>query len=277
MSDPSAIAMRAANARMYSVTPAAAGAWKQLFVWLAQASGTPLQVVDHAFPAPLGDLWARSDLGAAFICGYPYALGGKRQRIVAAPVPAGACYGGRPVYMTDFVVRADSRYAVLEDTFGGRLGYTVEDSHSGFNAVRHHLLAFRTPERPLLYRATVGPLYTPRRVVEAVLSGDIDVGPLDGYALDLVRRHEPQLAERLRIVATTAPAPIPMLIASPDCPVATVAALREALLRFGDALETAAIRDALCLSRFAAVEPEAYDLPLAWDRAAVAAGYAVPG
>jgi ABC-type phosphate/phosphonate transport system substrate-binding protein len=277
MPDPGDTASFVANARMYSVTPAAAKAWKQLFAWLADASGHALQIIDHAFPAPLGDLWARPDLGAAFICGYPYALSGKRQPILAAPVPVIARYGRQPIYMTDFIVRADSCYLTLEDTFGARLGHTVEDSHSGFNVVRHHLLAYRTAERPRLYRATVGPLYTPRKVVEAVLAGDIDVGPLDGYAMDLLRRHEPNLVARLRVVATTAPAPIPMLIASPDCPPQVVAALRSALLGFGAASETADIRDALCLSHFVAVEPEAYDLPLAWAAAATTAGYPMPG
>src|SRR3546814_3842379 len=109
--------------------------------------------------------------------------------------------------MTDFVVRADAPFRSLEDTFGHRIGYTVEDSHSGCNAPRHHLLRYRTPQRPRLYNASIGPLYTPRKVIEAVLAGEIDVGPVDGYNLDILRRHEPDLVARLRIVATTAPAP----------------------------------------------------------------------
>src|SRR3546814_9085713 len=85
-----------ANARMYAITPASAAAWAQLFAWVAEASGPPLDVIAHAFPAPLNDLWTRPDLGAAFICGYPYALGGKRQQLLAAPVPSPARYAGRP-------------------------------------------------------------------------------------------------------------------------------------------------------------------------------------
>ena len=36
-----------ANARMYSVNPQAAAAWKELFGWLAHASGVELDVDDH--------------------------------------------------------------------------------------------------------------------------------------------------------------------------------------------------------------------------------------
>ena len=38
-----------------------------------------------------------------------------------------------------------------------------------------------------LFEATVGPLVTPRRVVEAIVSGEADAGPLDSYFHDLLR------------------------------------------------------------------------------------------
>src|SRR5580693_9807886 len=129
-----------ANARMYSVNAAAASAWKELFGWLARESGVDLDVIDHSFPLPLAELWSRSDLACAFMCGYPFALAAQKPRPVAAPVPIGAPIPGRPVYATRLVVRADSKFRSIEDTFGGRLGYTIEDSNSGYNALRHHLL-----------------------------------------------------------------------------------------------------------------------------------------
>ncbi len=131
-----------ANARMYSINPAAATAWKELFGWLTQEAGVDLRVIDHAFPAPLSELWSRPDLGCGFMCGFPYALTADRPRPVAAPVPSSAVIPGRRVYATRLIVRADSKFNMLEQTFGGRLGYTVQDSHSGYNALRHHLLPY---------------------------------------------------------------------------------------------------------------------------------------
>jgi hypothetical protein len=78
-----------ANARMYAATPAAAAAWKCLFHWSAGRSGVGLAVVEHAFPAPLADLWARPDLGVAFMCGRPFVRSARRPKPLAAPVPAG--------------------------------------------------------------------------------------------------------------------------------------------------------------------------------------------
>lgn len=265
-----------ANARMYSVLPAAAAAWKDLFHWLACDSGVTLDAIEHAFPLPLSDLWARKDLGAAFMCGFPFMLAAHRPRPVAAPVPTGALYAGKPVYATRLVVRADSRFRSLEDTFGGRLGYTVPDSHSGYNALRHHLLPYYRDRDAKLYRESVGPLTTPRRVMEALLAGNIDVGPLDSYALDLMMRHCAPLASQIRVVATTDPAPIPFLVAAAECPDDVIARLQAALWNFDAAPDCAFMRDKLCLDAFRPVDLADYDLMLRWDAEARAAGYAKP-
>jgi len=267
----------AANARMYSPVPGAAAAWAELFDWLARESGVALDVIDHAFPRPLSDLWARRDLGAAFMCGFPFMLATDRPRPVAAPVPSGALYGGMPVYATRLVVRADSRFRSLDDTFGGRLGFTVPDSHSGYNALRHHLLPYYRKHGANLYRESVGPLTTPSRVIEALLDGAIDVGPLDSYALDLMLRHDAPLAEQIRVVATTDLAPIPLLVAAAECPDDVVAELQAALWSFATASACASLRDRLCLDAFTAVDLAGYELTLRWDAEARAAGYAKPG
>jgi ABC-type phosphate/phosphonate transport system substrate-binding protein len=253
-----------ANARMYAVTPAVKAAWQELFAWVARAAGAPLDYLDHAAPAPLEDLWARADLGAAFMCGFPFAMAATRPKLLAAPVPSPARYGGAPRYCTDFVVRRDSRFAQLADTFGGRIGWTVSHSQSGYNAVRHHLLG-----QPRAHYATwVGPLVTPRRVVDAVLRNEIDVGPLDSYVHDLLRRHEPDTAAQLRVVASTAMTPIPPLIAAAGVAEDDVARLRAALLSCHAEPELAATRDALLLARFEAIDAEGYRMLVDWKREA---------
>jgi ABC-type phosphate/phosphonate transport system substrate-binding protein len=265
-----------ANARMYSVNPQAAAAWKELFVWLARESGVELDILDHAFPLPLSDLWSRADLACAFMCGFPFMLAKHRPRPVAAPVPAKAPIAGRPVYATSLVVSADSNFHSLEDTFGGHLGYTIQDSHSGYNALRHHLLPYYRQRGAKLYRESIGPLTTPRRVIEALFAGDIDIGPLDGYALDLMLHHQPELGSQIRVVATTDPAPIPFLVASTGCSDAIIARLQATLATFADAQACSALRDRLRLDAFALVNLKDYELMLRWDEEARAAGYLQP-
>jgi ABC-type phosphate/phosphonate transport system substrate-binding protein len=267
-----------ANARMYAVTPAVRDAWRALFDRVGRSAGVPLVYVDHAAPAPLEELWSRVDLGAAFMCGFPFASAIPQPLPVAAPIPAPPRYHRHPVYCTDFVVRAaDSAFARLRDTFGARIGWTVSHSQSGFNAPRHHLLPFRSGKSGPLFAASIGPLVTPRRVIEAVLDGTIDVGPLDSYVHDLLKRHEPATASRLRTIESTAMTPIPPLVASPATPADTVERLRATLLAAASDPELAPILEELLLAGFARVDAADYDRFPAQAQEAAAAGYAVPG
>jgi ABC-type phosphate/phosphonate transport system substrate-binding protein len=89
--------------------------------------------------------------------------------------------------------------------------------------------------------------------------------------------HQPGLASQIRVVATTEPAPIPFLVAAPECPDDIVSALKMALLQFGSIPEYAELRARLCLDRFVPVAVDQYDLMRQWDAEAVEAGYAQPG
>ena len=204
-----------ASARMYEWAPSLVTAWRQLLQGVTARAGVALDFVDSR-AASLDELWAREDLGCVFMCGYPYALRADRPALLAAPVPSPARFGGKAVYVTDFIVRADGPHQQLADTFGGTIAYSTAHSHSGYNAARYHLLRYRSAQRPALFTQVKGPYVRQRPVIQAVLDGEADVAAIDGYAHDLLRRHDPAVAERLRVVATTAPAPSPPLVAFPS-------------------------------------------------------------
>lgn len=261
-----------ANARMYSVAPGAIAAWKRLFQWLERKSGLDLTVIDHAFPAPLNELWARGDLACTFMCGWPYIRAGSVHLPVAAPVPSAPYAKGRPVYCSHFVVREDAPFKKLEDTFGHRFAYTIHDSHSGYNAPRHHLLQYRGGEGRKLYREIVGPLMTPRLMLEAIAEGRTDVGPLDSFAYDLLRRHMPDLAGQTRVIASTGTVPIPGFVAARGADPATVERLAEALCALGDDKAEADLRADLCVAGFARVAAGDYRITETWAREAESRG-----
>jgi ABC-type phosphate/phosphonate transport system substrate-binding protein len=256
------------NARMYSATPAAKQAWKDVLSWATRRAGLAWQAIDYDAPAPLSGLWARPDLGCAMMCGLPYSRRRPRPVLIAAPVPAPARYAGRPVYFTDIVVKASAPFNRLEDTFGGVVGYTLNDSMSGCVALRHHLARYRqAPDKPL-YREAVGGFVNARSVIEALINGRIDVGPLDSYYHDLLKAGEPEFAADVRVIATTGAAPIPPLVATAAIPAAEVAALRSALGAAGSAPELAASRALLLLKGFAVPDVADYDIISAMPEAA---------
>lgn len=263
-----------ANARMYAVTPEAEACWRDVLDAAARAAGVALDYEPYPAPQPLDTLWSRHDLGLVFMCGLPFAKTFTEVRPVAAPIPLRF---GAPVYASDFVVRADRPFRTLADTFGSRIGWTVDHSQSGFNAPRHHLMRFASADRPRLYGASVGGLVTARRVVEAVLSGEVDVGPLDAYWHELLKRFDPEAAANLRVLETTEPTPAPLLVAS-------AAADPEAARRLGAALAAmapegpqGALLAELRLSGFATISRNAYRRQLAQAAEAEDAGYREPG
>ena len=265
-----------ANARMYAVTPEAEAAWRELLARVAAEADVALDYMPYPAPQPLEQLWARPDLGAVQMCGYPIALRLADVVPLAAPIPDAAWAEGRAVYRSDLIVRADAPYRTLADTFSGKLGWTVEHSHSGFNALRHHLMRYRTAERPTLYREVVGHLVTARRILDGVLDGTIDVGPLDGYWHMLIRQHRPELTRGVRVLESTDVAPMPAFVAAPSLPADIADRLRAAFVAARTRDWFAPLAGPLLLRGFAAVEPATFAPTLAWDTAAKAAGYLVP-
>jgi len=247
-----------ANARMYAVDAVAAAAWRSLLDWVLRRAALDWDVIDHAAPAPMAVLWARHDLGAALMCGLPYALRTPRPQLIAAPVPSPERYANRPCYMTDLAVLADSPARTLEDTFGGRIGYTVRDSQSGYFAVRHFLRAYQQRRGGALYREVSGGLLNARSVIDALVAGTIDVGPLDSYSHDLLRHLEPEYARQVRVIASTLPTPNPAFVSTADLDDAALGRLRAAFLDVEDAAALSSARETLLLRRFAVPEPADY-------------------
>jgi ABC-type phosphate/phosphonate transport system substrate-binding protein len=264
------------NARMYAVTPAVEDSWRALLGHVTDEAGVPLTYLPYPAPQPLEALWARPELGAVFMCGYPIALGLAAVVPIVAPIPRAPWAGGRAVYRTDLIVRTGAPYHTLEDTFGGHAGWTVEHSHSGFNAFRHHLLAYRTAERPRLYGEMTGHLVTARRILDGVREGRLDVGPLDAYWHLLIARHAPELTHGVRVLASTGLAPIPAFVAAADAPSELLTALRDAFVGARERAWFPPLADQLLLEGFAPVSARTYEPLLAWDREARAAGYDLP-
>ena len=264
------------NARMYAVTPAVEAAWRALLEHITREAEVALDYLPYPAPQPLETLWSRPDLGAVFMCGYPIALKLAPVVPIAAPIPRVKWAEGRAVYRTDLIVREDAPCRTLEDTFGGRAGWTVEHSHSGFNALRHHLLAYRTPQRPALYGQMVGNLVTARNVLDSVRAGRIDVGPLDAYWHLLMARHAPDLTDGVRVLSSTEVAPMPAFVAAASAPPDMIGRLRGAFLAARGRRWFGPLAELLLLEGFAEVSEESYAPLLQLERAAKAAGFDRP-
>jgi ABC-type phosphate/phosphonate transport system substrate-binding protein len=260
---------------MYDVTPDVRQHWHALMLAAGRNAGVPIECIDHAAPASLTDLWSRDDLALAFVCGFPLATRFPQLRPLAAPIIALA-QRESPTYNSVWLVRADSAFDTLASTFGHRIGWTVEHSHSGFNAPRHALLAHRSSDRSSLFREAHGPLGHPRAALAALRDGRIDVTAIDAYWWWLLRQHDAKAASAFRAIGHTVDAPMPPLACSAELPDAESARLVTALAGLHQDSAMQQRFTALGIRRFAARVRADYAPLAALERAALDAGYPLP-
>jgi ABC-type phosphate/phosphonate transport system substrate-binding protein len=242
-----------ANARMYSVSPEAAGLWRRLLTAIIEHAGADVDLLEHTEPNPIGDLWQRTDKAAVFMCGLPYSLSEPKPELIAAPVPAPDEFRGQAQYWSEMVVRSDSAYKTIEDTFGGRIALTVPDSQSGCMAALFFLKGAANRYPP--YGEVIAPQVTPLRAMSAVIDGAADVAPIDSYAYHLLRKYRWDLASQVRSVARTARTPIPPLVASHP----GLETLQAAFLEAHTIASVKPLLAGLLLERFVRPDPKVYD------------------
>jgi ABC-type phosphate/phosphonate transport system substrate-binding protein len=258
-----------ANARMYSVSAEAGGVWRELLSEIIAQAGVPVAVIDYPAPAPLEDLWLRTDQAAVFMCGLPYSRARPQPVLIAAPIPSPAEFHGAPHYWSDFVVRNDSTLRTVPDAFGRRIAFTVPGSQSGCAAALTYLMAAHheptadaaalTPPRSPLFGEIIAPTITPMGALSAVVDGAADIAPIDSYALRLLRKYRPDLASAVRVVGQTVPTPIPPLVASAtSASEKERAALQSIFLVAHQSASLKPLMDELLLLRFARPDSNAY-------------------
>ncbi|HXA35013.1 MAG TPA: PhnD/SsuA/transferrin family substrate-binding protein [Steroidobacteraceae bacterium] len=242
-----------ANARMYSVSPEAADLWRRLLAAVIERAGLDIELLEHTEPAPINELWQRPDKAAVFMCGLPFSLSQPRPELIAAPVPAPPDFRSEPQYWSEMVVRKDSPFQAIEDTFGTRIALTVPGSQSGCLAALYYLMT--AADRFPLYREVIAPQVTPLGAMSAVVDRAAEVAPIDSYAFCLLQRYRSDLTSQLRIIGRTARTPIPPLIASRP----GLESLQAAFLEAHRTPELAPLLSALLLERFVRPDPESYD------------------
>jgi ABC-type phosphate/phosphonate transport system substrate-binding protein len=261
--------------RMYNASAGAAAAWRSLFERGFAQLELPITLIQHGWPRPIDSLWMEPQLCCAFMCGWPFVRSTLAMQPIAAPVPSPPQYGSLPRYRSEFLVRAESGWTTLEETFGHRFGWMAANSQSGFNAPRAHLAGFTHATRPSLFSAVSGPLGSPAKALEALRANAVDVVALDSYYLDLLRRHDPAQLAGIHSVACTAWTPIPLLVAAPGIDAAIVARLRERLVRLHADPTYRALLDDVLVERFAAPDKSDYRELEELSRTAQRQGYGV--
>lgn len=199
------------------------------------------------------------EIQVCWMCGWPYAERADaalaQLELLAAPVMADPRYGDRPVYYSDVVVRADSRFASFAELRGACWAYNEPRSHSGYNAVRY-LLASRGIRDRFFGSAVESGSH--QASVDLVLRRSVDASAIDSTVLEAMRRCRPELGPLLRVIDTIGPSAAPPWVMRTSLPGSLRAALREQFLSIGACAEGEALLRQAGVQRFAAVDDRHY-------------------
>ena len=198
-----------------------------------------------------------ADLGV--ICGLPYVwLAARRPPPVqplAAPVLAGARYGGRPIYYSDVIVGHDSPITRLEELEGRSWAYNEPASHSGHTVTLYSLV--RLGARPG-YLGKVVEAGFHQRAIRLVADGTVDAAAIDSQVLAIELRDHPRLAG-LRVIGAFSPSTIQPVVAASRLPDRLKDQIRDLLVTLADDPAARPVLDYGLIDRFTPVGDAAYD------------------
>jgi ABC-type phosphate/phosphonate transport system substrate-binding protein len=204
------------------------------------------------------------------VCGYPLEnrFRGQAVRLGTPCYEATGCDG--PTHCGLFVVRMGAPARDLGDLEGARFLLNSRHSNSGMNLPRRALaeLAHGKP-----FFAEVTETGSQPGNLDRIARGEDAVTAVDCMTYAFWRRHRPELAARVRVLATTPPSPAIPFVTSAATPQATVEKLRRGLRRLAREPEFAACRAGLKLRDIVDVPDEAYRGLLDYESEAAAMGY----
>jgi len=215
-------------------------------------------------------LWTSPKLLFSQTCGYPltHALSGQVS-LVATPVyDCPGCAGGS--YRSEILLRADDPAIDLAALRGRRAAVNAIDSQSGYSALRHAVAGLAADGR---FFGKVEWSGSHMKSMQMVAEGRADACAVDIVTYHLLRRCQPQLTARLRVLTGSAAAPALPYISRRDLAGDDLRRLRAGLRRALADPDLAVVRAELLIEDVVEKPLVCYDRIVELEDAAVAAGY----
>jgi phosphonate transport system substrate-binding protein len=218
---------------------------RSLFAYLAGYLGerlgvrTELQIETRHSGPPRGlpDPFSQNEVDLGFVCAPPYIWLRARRASPIELVPFGLVFedergGGRPVYFSDIVVRADDPARSFADLVGARWGYNDPQSLSGYYSV---LQAAAEHGADASFMARLHDMGSHLGSLRALRRRVIDAAAIDSTVLALRWRRDSRLRSDLRVVHGLGPWPIQPIVMRRSLPDRRKAAIVAAVGALGQA------------------------------------------
>ncbi len=178
--------------------------------YLQQRLGKPVQFVRRDSYRETIELIRGNQIDFAWICVYPYLYLQDKVRLLSVPL-----YHGRPAYRSYLIVGAgDETTRGYQDLRNKIFAYADPLSNTGHLSPRFEIRQQGSDPKNF-FRKTFF-TWSHRKVVEAVATGLADAGAVDSYVWESLKKVDPELTGRTRVVWRSPEFGFPPLIAHAD-------------------------------------------------------------
>jgi ABC-type phosphate/phosphonate transport system substrate-binding protein len=218
-----------------------------------------------------GAQWRRPDLLVSQTCGFPLMHDFRdRLEVLATPVyDVEGCSGAS--YSSLIVAPADGGVSRLEDLAGATAAYNAADSLSGHLALK---CVFAPLHKDGRFFGRLVESGSHRASMQLVCDAEADVAAIDCVSFALARRHLPELAAGLAVIARGPAAPALPYVTAAGRPAEEIARLKHALAAAAADPALAGARSALFIAGLEFLPPDAYQRVLDLEAECAALGYA---
>lgn len=225
-----------------------------LLDYLARRLDRPVQLLQRSTYAEINELLQTGQADVAFVCGGAFVEGERERYMELLVAPE---INGDTTYQALLIVPAASRAQSLEDLRGQQFAFSDPLSNSGRLYVEYQLVEMGETADSF-FKNTIY-TYSHDNSIRAVADGIVDGATVDSLVFDVLVRSEPELSQKLRVIARSPPFGIPPVVVHPALDPGLKSSLRAALLEMHlDEAGQKALA-ALYVDRFVSPQTAAYD------------------
>lgn len=231
-----------------------AEAYQALIDYLAHRLGRPVEMVQRRDYAAMNAAIARGEVDIAFVCTWAYVIGRREHGFSLLAVPV---VNGKPTYQSWVIVRADLPIQTMADLRNRTFAFVDPLSNTGYLYPRY--LVHQLGETPGSFFRRTFFTYGHDRAIHAVAHGLADGAAVDSLVFQFLLEREPELAEKVRVIARSPEFGAPPVVAAPTLSPNLRAELQDLLLNAHWDPEGIRALQAIGVERFVAGEDAWYD------------------
>ncbi|GAB4344432.1 MAG: phosphate/phosphite/phosphonate ABC transporter substrate-binding protein [Gammaproteobacteria bacterium] len=221
--------------------------------YLEARLGRPVRFVQRQTYREITEMLLDNQIDVAWICGFPYVRYPEQLRLLAVPL-----FEGKPLYRAYLIVpAADTKTQSLFDLKDSVFAFSDPDSNSGYLVPQVTLV--RAGFEPRWFFKRTFFTWAHRDVVRAVAEGVANGGSVDGYVWETLRRDQPELVARTRVVNKSEYFGFPPLVARASLDGELFEAVRHELIGMAANPAGKRLLERLNLDGFVAGKPGLFD------------------